>query len=344
MEKRVRGSRAFTLIELLVVVAIIALLISILLPSLQRAREQARVGKCLANLRSICQGAYGYFGEAEEFVFAFAFNHVQDGENYNEGLITEFIWGGGVPEAQKNDWDDSQGQYNPVQYNADIYLYTPQQRPLNHFLFPDVSWADPRRHKRDSTGNDFRTNLPSNLPDLFKCPSDKTAAVPLAGATNPLEEQDTIFQTWYFWGSSYPNNWYWPYAWDRRPTGGGPAGFTQLIAGDVTNPRAGWGKRSWGAIMLEEKNVRGAGEFVLFYENNFNYSMGNSKPRQASGDPGANTLSLPGWHGQQDYHVAGFFDGHAQYRRFDTRFNSGPGWETWPNPPWFGRWEGYDQY
>ncbi len=54
------GRRGFTLIELLVVVAIIALLISILLPSLQRAREMAKRAVCLANLKSMSTSSLVY--------------------------------------------------------------------------------------------------------------------------------------------------------------------------------------------------------------------------------------------------------------------------------------------
>ncbi len=58
-----RERPAFTLIELLVVVAIIALLISILLPSLARARELSRRSVCQANLKGMGTGFHTYANE-----------------------------------------------------------------------------------------------------------------------------------------------------------------------------------------------------------------------------------------------------------------------------------------
>ena len=60
--------RGFTLIELLVVVSIIALLVSILMPALGKAREQARLVMCQSNLRGIGQ-AYMIYAETYDGVF-----------------------------------------------------------------------------------------------------------------------------------------------------------------------------------------------------------------------------------------------------------------------------------
>ncbi len=66
------GRGAFTLVELLVVISVIALLIAILLPSLNGAREQARSVKCLANQKEISNAMNVFAGSHNGFCQLYA--------------------------------------------------------------------------------------------------------------------------------------------------------------------------------------------------------------------------------------------------------------------------------
>jgi prepilin-type N-terminal cleavage/methylation domain-containing protein len=64
--------RAFTLVELLVVISVIALLISLALPALFRARKSGRQIVCINNMRQIGTSAFAYASDYSDHIFGFS--------------------------------------------------------------------------------------------------------------------------------------------------------------------------------------------------------------------------------------------------------------------------------
>ena len=152
MKRGLRRS-AFTLIELLVVVAIIALLLSILLPSLAGAREQGKRAKCLANLSSIGKACYQYSGEDRtEQIVPVHENMVKGAEWWLWRLANWMGWGG---RSGQEVFYTNFGHYmlaHPDEFEtppAGGYQwreeYSARRRPLNRYVLTDVQTADTRK-------------------------------------------------------------------------------------------------------------------------------------------------------------------------------------------------------
>lgn len=181
----------FTLIELLVVVAIIALLMAILLPTLGRAREQGKQIKCVANMRSIATAMSQYFlDQAEWFPYA----------NYSRTswpLLHGVDFGGHPGRQLKSDPSNWWG------YVVTEYRSTPLGRPFNPYIYPDLpSW--------DVPPDDPLYEAARKMP-VFHCPSDDGGVFADIGTPNQWNQSE-----YYATGSSYSENYHLAREWAYR--------------------------------------------------------------------------------------------------------------------------------
>ncbi|NOT00175.1 MAG: type II secretion system protein [Phycisphaerales bacterium] len=125
-----RRARGFTLIELLVVIGIIALLVSILVPSLKRARVQARDIQCRAHLHAIYLASTTYLSVYDRFPDLN--NELDDGAWQYNYLIYD-----------GRDFDSNFGPLISLGKNLEKLetLYCPRQTdPYHSFATPENPW------------------------------------------------------------------------------------------------------------------------------------------------------------------------------------------------------------
>ncbi len=163
-------ARGFTLIEVLVVVAIIALLVSILIPSLAAAREQARSARCLANLKALGVASTAYINaERDRFCWGRLWG--------TSGIIASNYFGGKRGKGESGTFDI----YKP----GGSLDFPAAERPLNRYVIASKA---------------------GNASDLhvYECPSDKgvrSRSIPLAKPSKATAYEVT--------GTSYQANVIW---------------------------------------------------------------------------------------------------------------------------------------
>lgn len=236
------GRSAFTLIELLVVIAIIVLLMSILLPSLGAAREEAKTVKCISNLRQIGTAMGQYFQEHGDW-FPFEKRNTVSPGLWN--VIHGFYYGGHPGRQLPGNPGEWWG------YTETDFRDTPGGRPFNEYLYPGLpTWDVP---PTDPVYESVR-----NLP-VYECPSDTGGFWAEAG-----EVPAGMRSCYWMSGTSYDANWMLAQNW----------AFGQFSG---EQPRR-WLQRANAFLRVQLRRYPSL--FVVLYEDPFDSAMWNHLPRR----------------------------------------------------------------
>jgi prepilin-type N-terminal cleavage/methylation domain-containing protein len=290
---------AFTLIELLVVIAIIALLIAILLPSLEAARRQAKQNTCLSNIKNIATSSRVY--EADDpSGWGIPVHPLQYDQALDEPMfVGAYEWGGKSGIGNTEGWA-GMGNTRAQQYTGNILGSKygtaagvgPATRPMNDILYKG-GFKDNTKPRFDRPGATSDTQL--DLP-IFRCPGDDG---PPRAAHCPswVNEPSGAQSSYDHFGNSYAAN--------------------VFMIGQST----GGGKMFSNSPYLRPTTRVPTPARTLYYEENIGRWAWSAKRELpecdfigAGVDPGP-TKTLRGWHGRDWTYNRAFVDAHAEQQK-----------------------------
>ncbi len=171
---RLRFQRGFTLIELLVVIAIIAVLIALLLPAVQSAREAARRGQCINNLKQIGLAMHNYHNVQNTFPTGVsATNSLW---NANNGCAAFVTWNGWSVHAMLLPYLEATPVYNAINFAFDPLVCNSQNFQNTAFLTVIPGFLCPSDSNSGASGflNNYCGSIGTTIGIVQNYPSQST--------------------------------------------------------------------------------------------------------------------------------------------------------------------------
>src|SRR3954466_1197840 len=166
-----RGCRAFTLIELLVVIAIISVLIALLLPAVQAAREAGRRSQCTNNLKQFGLAIHNYLSTYQALPFG-------KGGSYAASVPGTPVYARWSCNSQLLIFIEQGALFNSINFNL------PPETPGMAGAVPFMpAYQNPNRENATASQTQVA---------VFLCPSDMPPISGWAGGNNYLGNQYTF--------------------------------------------------------------------------------------------------------------------------------------------------------
>jgi prepilin-type N-terminal cleavage/methylation domain-containing protein len=166
-----RTSRGFTLVELLVVIAIIGILIALLLPALQVAREAARRAQCTNNLKQLSLAMLTYENTYKQYAPGNIYEKVRGRDGtpttqiaaaFRDPGSASLPWGSYGWDAIILPFMEQQALYKSINFTLPAYA---------EFVWESSGSYNAAKQNRGPGGNIINKPAGTSMPATFACPS-----------------------------------------------------------------------------------------------------------------------------------------------------------------------------